>query len=289
MNIEALRSFLDVAESGSFSVAATRVKVTQSTISARIQALEDNLGTRLLRRSRSGVELTPAGQQFLDHADQIVQIWTRAKLQLSLPEGYDSIFRLGGPVSIEEWLSLSWTLWMKKNAPTVAIHLEAGTSASLCERLLSQSIDAAIMYLPQQRPGMVIEELLREELVLVRHRDLVGDWINNYVNVDWGPEFNTVFRQAFPNATSPTISVGLGVLGKQYVLTLKGAAYLPLSFVNTEIENGTLQLVDDAPRVDRPVYLVYLAQARDTPQLEVAIDGLRHIAANRPMAELQSR
>lgn len=289
MNIEALRSFLDVAESGSFSVAATRVKVTQSTISARIQALEDNIGTRLLRRSRSGVELTPAGQQFLDHADQIVQIWTRAKLQLSLPEGYDSIFRLGGPVSIEEWLSLSWTLWMKENAPTVAIHLEAGTSASLCERLLSQSIDAAIMYLPQQRPGMVIEELLREELVLVRHRDLVGEWINNYVNVDWGPEFNTVFRQAFPNATSPTISVGLGVLGKQYVLTLKGAAYLPLSFVSAEIENGTLQLVNDAPRVDRPVYLVYLAQARDTPQLEVAIDGLRHIAANRPMPELQSR
>lgn len=282
MNIEALRSFLDVAESGSFSVAATRVKVTQSTISARIQALEDNLGTRLLRRSRTGVELTPAGLQFRVHADQIVQIWTHARLQISLPEGYDSIFRLGGPVSIEEWLSLSWTLWMKERAPTVALHLEAGTSATLCERLLSQSIDAAIMYLPQRRPGLVVDELLREELVLVRHRDLVGDWINNYVNVDWGPEFNTIFRQAFPHATAPTISVGLGVLGMQYVMALKGAGYLPLSFVKGEMDKGTLLLVEGAPRVHRPVYLVYPTQSRDTPLLEIAIAGLRHVASNRP-------
>lgn len=284
MNIEALRSFLDVAESGSFSIAATRVKVTQSTISARIQALEENLGTRLLHRSRGGVELTPAGQQFLVQAEQIVQIWTRARLQISLPEGYDRIFRLGGPVSIEEWLSLSWTLWMKRRAPTVALHLEAGTSASLCERLLSQSIDAAIMYLPQQRPGLVVEELLREELVLVRHRDLVGDWINNYVNVDWGPEFSTVFRQAFPHAMSPTISVGLGVLGMQYVMALKGAGYLPLSFVKDELDIGNLLLVEDAPRVQRPVYLVYPAQGRDAPLLEIAIDGLRQVAADRPIA-----
>lgn len=284
MNIEALRSFLDVSESGSFSAAATRVRVTQSTISARVQALEDNLGTRLLRRSRGGVELTPAGQLFRTHAEQIVQIWTRAKLQIALPDGYDSIFRLGGPVSIEEWLSLSWTLWMKENAPRVAIHLEAGTSASLTERLLAQSIDAAIMYLPQQRPGMVVEELLREELVLVRHRDLVGGWVKNYVNVDWGPEFTTVFQQAFPEAMSPAVSVGLGALGKQYVLALKGAGYLPLSFVRDELDGGTLVIVDGAPRIHRPVYLVYLGQARQTASLSAAIDGLRHIVATRTTA-----
>jgi DNA-binding transcriptional LysR family regulator len=281
MNIEALRSFLDVAETGSFSTAGNRIGVSQSTISARIQALEDNLGARLLHRSRSGVELTSAGQQFRADADQIVHLWTQAKLRLSLPEGYDSIFRLGGPVSIEEWISLTWTLWMKDQAPTVALHLEAGTSASLCERLLAEAIDAAIMYLPQQRPGLIVEELLREELVLVRHRDMTGDWMLNYVNVEWGPEFSTIFRQAFPKAAAPTISVGLGVLGKQYVLELKGAGYLPLSFVEQELAAGTLQRVPEAPSIERPVYLVYLSQSRGTPLLETALRGLRQVVSER--------
>lgn len=281
MNIEALRSFLDVAEAGSFSIAANQLKVTQSTISARIQSLEENLGARLLHRSRSGVELTPVGQQFRAHAEQIVQIWTQARLQITLPEGYDSIFRLGGPVSIEEWLSLSWTLWMKQRAPTVALHLEAGTSALLCERLLSQSIDAAIMYLPQRRPGLVVEELLREELVLVRHRGMTGNWMSNYVNVDWGTEFTTIFRHAFPQAAAPTISVSLGVLGMQYVMALKGAGYLPLSFVEQELASGTLLLVDDAPRIDRPVYLVYPSESRDPGLLDVALQGIRHVASHR--------
>ncbi|RIY02577.1 LysR family transcriptional regulator [Aureimonas flava] len=281
MNIEALRSFLDVADSGSFSVAAKRTGVTQSTVSARIQSLEDHLGARLMHRGRSGVELTPAGRQFRVHADRIVRIWTQARMQATLPEGYDGIFRLGGPVSIEEWLSLSWTLWMKRHAPTVAVHLEAGTSAALCERLAARDIDAAVMYLPQQRPGLVVEELLREELALVRHRDLAGDWMANYIDVDWGPEFRTVFRQAFPRAAAPSLSVGLGVLGMQYVMALKGAGYLPLGFAAAEIERGILQLVEDAPRVHRPVYLVYPAQAGDAALVEMALDGLRRVAANR--------
>ena len=61
MNLDAIRSFLHVSETGSFSVAAQRLGVMQSTISGRIQALEEELGCLLFSRGRGGAELTPAG------------------------------------------------------------------------------------------------------------------------------------------------------------------------------------------------------------------------------------
>ncbi|BCG81727.1 hypothetical protein MesoLj113b_52690 [Mesorhizobium sp. 113-3-3] len=62
MDTENLRSFLEVAEHGSFTVAAGRLNLAQSTVSARIRGLEEQLGRRLFVRDRDGVTLTrPAG------------------------------------------------------------------------------------------------------------------------------------------------------------------------------------------------------------------------------------
>jgi len=62
MDITLAKTFLAIAESGSFNDAADRLHVTQSTISSRIKTLEDLLGKSLLERSKSGAKLTPAGE-----------------------------------------------------------------------------------------------------------------------------------------------------------------------------------------------------------------------------------
>jgi DNA-binding transcriptional LysR family regulator len=284
MNFDALRSFLDVADTGSFSLAASRVKVSQSTVSTRISVLEEHLGVQLFRRSRGGVELTPAGHEFRPQAEQIVDLWNQARLRLALPKGYDAIFRLGGPVALQEWLSLSWILWMKQSAPSAALQLDAGTSDVLCDRLVMRRLDAAIMYLPQHRPGLVVEELYREHLVLVRHPDLKDDWAANYVAVDWGAEFTIQFSQAFPQAAAPTISVGVGALGLQYVFALKAAAYLPLSLLGDALREGRLARIEEAPVFQRPVYLVYPAQSRDAGLLDIATQGLRRLVRDHEAA-----
>ena len=58
MNLEHIRTFLEVAESGNFNRAAESLHVTQSTVSARNKTLEDYFGLPLFKRARSGVELT---------------------------------------------------------------------------------------------------------------------------------------------------------------------------------------------------------------------------------------
>jgi len=281
MQLDSIRSFIHVAETGSFSLAAARLRVMQSTISGRIQVLEEELGCVLFRRGRSGAELTPAGRDFRLHAEQIVQSWDRARHHVALPEGFTATFRFGGPVSLQDQLNIAWVLWMKQNAPHVALRLEAGTSDVLTEALAARMMDAAIMYLPRQRSGLVIEELLQEDLVLVRHPELSGPWQENFVAVNWGQEFGADFIRAFPETPPPSLSVGLGALGLQYLLALRGSAYLPLSLTRPLAE-GRLERVEEAPVFRRPIYLVYPGQPHDPALLSLALDGLRNTAGKNP-------
>ena len=64
MDIDRARTFLEIIHTGSFLGAADRLHVTQTTVSARIRTLEDDLGRRLFVRNRTGAQLTPAGREF---------------------------------------------------------------------------------------------------------------------------------------------------------------------------------------------------------------------------------
>ncbi len=78
MDITLLRTFLDVAATGSFVTASERLFVTQSAVSLRIQRLEDSLGRPLFIRSKSGAELTTAGVAFERYAASIIRVWEEA-------------------------------------------------------------------------------------------------------------------------------------------------------------------------------------------------------------------
>lgn len=67
-----IRSFIAVAEEGHVGRAARRVHLSQPPISRHVLALEDELGTRLFERTRTGMRLLPAGEAFLRHARRIV-------------------------------------------------------------------------------------------------------------------------------------------------------------------------------------------------------------------------
>lgn len=80
--------FAYVVREGSFSAAAARMGVTQSTVTQHIGNLEKAVGTLLLRRGRDGVELTPAGQEFYDLADRMVALEAEVSERL---EGFNAM------------------------------------------------------------------------------------------------------------------------------------------------------------------------------------------------------
>ena len=280
MNIDHIRSFLEVAASGNFHRAGERLHVTQSTISARVQALEQRIGQPLFTRGRGGAQLTTAGRRFHRYAVATVRAWEQGRQETALPEGFRASIALGTQVSLWERLVLKWIPWMRSALPDVALRLEADYSPSQMQKLADGLLDIGVMYMPRHIPGLAVETLLVEKLVLVstRPRKVVSDWVADYVFVDWGEDFLVQHRQAFADMETPAVSVGLGAMGLQHILASGGSGYFPLRAVQPLLKDKRLYRVTKAPVFKRPAYMVYSADPSDQKLLDQALAGLRHVA-----------
>jgi len=279
MDITLAKTFLAVAEVGSFIDAARRLHVTQSTVSARIKTLEDIVGKTLFERSKTGATLTQSGQQFHKHALALVRVWEHARLEVGLSEEHRDHLSVGGQVSLWDGFLLRWLAWMRANISDIAVTAITGSSTNLMDRLIEGTLDLAVMYRPANRPGLIIEHLFDEELVLVTSGDMRGRRpMSEYVFVNWGPEFQADHALAFPNLRHPGLSLDLGTLGVSYLLTARGSGYFPIRVAKTYIESGELHLVKRAPRFVYPAYAVY-PEDRDEEAYEPILSGLLEIIA----------
>ncbi|WP_431045663.1 LysR family transcriptional regulator [Roseateles sp. L2-2] len=276
MDITLARTFLEIVAAGSFVRAAETLHVTQTAVSARVRTLEEQLGTVLFVRNKAGATLTPAGEQFTRYASMLVQVWERARHQVALPPGRESVMTIGCELSLWDPLLLDWLLWMRTSAPHLALRTEVGFPADLIDRVASGTLDVAVVYAPQQRPGLRIELLLEEKLVLVTTRKR-GQKLDpeDYVYVDWGPEFAAQHALAFPEMGHAGVSAGLGPLGREYVLAAGGSGYFRLAVVRKHLESGKLRRIRGAPEFLYPAYAAF-AEGADMTVVEPALEGLRH-------------
>jgi DNA-binding transcriptional LysR family regulator len=276
MDITLAKTFLAVVEVGSFIDAAQRLHVTQSTVSARIKTLEDFVGKLLFERSKTGAELTQAGHQFHKHALTLVRVWEHARLEVGLSEEHRDHLSVGGQASVWDGFLLRWLVWMRANIPDIAVTAISGSSTNLMDRLIEGTLDLAIMYRPTNRPGLIIEHLFDEELVLVTSDPRGRRSMSEYVFVNWGPEFQADHALAFPNLRHPGLSLDLGTLGVRYLLAARGSGYFPIRVVQDHIDSGQLHLVKRAPRFVYPAYVVY-PEDRDEEAYEPILSALRDI------------
>jgi LysR family transcriptional regulator, flagellar master operon regulator len=279
VDIELARTFVEIVKTRSFVRAAEQLNVSQTTVSARIRALEEQLGRPLFIRNKSGASLTPAGEQFLRYAPMFVQLWERARHQVAVPQGRRAVLTIGGELSLwHPWL-VEWLHWMRRSAPDVALRVEVGLPESLADQVAAGTLDVAVVYAPQYRPGMRVELLLEEKLVLVTtDADTKAVQPDSYVYVDWGPDFAHHHELSFPEETNPGLFVGLGPLALTYILEAGGSGYFRQRVVAPHLAAGKLHLVAGAPSFFHPVYAVCSAHTEDE-LVGLALDGLRSIAA----------
>jgi DNA-binding transcriptional LysR family regulator len=283
MDIELAKTFLEIVSTGSFIRAAERLNVAQTTVSARIHALEQRVGRPLFLRNKAGASLTPAGEQFLRFAPSFVQLWQRTLHQVAVPPGHRAVLVVGSEVSLSQPLLLDWVLWMRCALPHIALRVQVDVPQDLINQVAGGIVDVAVMYAPPHRPGLKIDLLMEEELVLVtsdpekRHLD-----DTDYVYADWGPEFARLHATTFPDMV-PGLFIGLGPLALDYVLSAGGTGYFRKGAVQPHIASGRLHLVPGMPGFSYPVYATYSASSDDTV-VGPALAGLRTIAAGRPGA-----
>lgn len=279
MDINHARTFLEIVATGNFLRAADRLHITQTAVSARVRALEELLGRKLFVRNKSGASLTPAGERFLRYAQTLVQVWERARHQVAVPPGLRGVVMVGCELSLWEPLLVDWLLWMRHAVPQVALRAEVGMPGSLIDEVTEGILDIAVVYAPQQRPGLKIELLMEEKLVLVTtSRRGQAPSATDYVYVDWGPEFAAHHNLAFPELSNAGTFVGFGPLGLEYLLQAGGSGYFRLKVIQRYLKNGHLRLVPGAPAFPYPAYAIY-SESADPKIVTPALAGLRHVAA----------
>lgn len=286
MDISLARTFLEVATSGSFIAAADRLHLTQTAVSARIRTLEEQLGRRLFVRNKAGARLTAAGDRFVRHATTLVQVWEQARQNVALPLGREEGVSLGGELSLWHPLLANWLIWMHRECPEIALRAEVDGPARLLDRVHEGSLDLAVLYNPPQRPDMVTELLVEEKLVMVTSAPNGVMNPAQYVYVDWGPSFAVNHQAAFPDLSSPPVSISLGPLALTYLLAVGGAGYFRVGIAEPFLADGRLRRVENAPEFSWSAYTVYAAR-REGHVINRVRQGLRAVANMRANPDLQ--
>jgi DNA-binding transcriptional LysR family regulator len=277
MDINQAQTFLTIAAHGSFLEAARRLHLTQSTVSARIQTLEADLGAKLFVRNRAGASLTPAGRRFLQHAKTLVLTVEQARHDVGLPSRYRASIRVGGRIALWDGFLPRWVGWMRQAAPDVSIRSEIGFEEDLMRRLIEGTLDIGLMYTPSHAPGLVVEHLFDETLVLVSSRRDTKWPGEDYIYVEWGANFYAKHREHYPDLERPAQVVNIGWLGVQLIVANGGSCFLPIRMAQPLLDSGRLFKVSNGPEFVHPAYMVFPREA-DSDVLRQAVEGLREQA-----------
>lgn len=257
MNITSLQTFIAIVETGSLVRASQKMNVTQSTVTARLKTLEDEVGQVLLNRQKSGTTLTPAGTKLLGYARIMTGLWRQAKFDTALPEGLDAVCTFG--CDRELWHGPGRQVFhdiLKRN-PEMAISVHQGSSADLAQWLLEGSVDMILTYEAVARGHQTIHELPSERLVLYSNRPdarVVGD--GDYVFVDHGAEYRRAHAETYHDAGIARISFDSSWWALQFILDHHGSAYLPEALAARFVEQGEIFPVAEARIYTRKKCLV---------------------------------
>lgn len=282
MNIEHVRTFLDVMETGNFNRTSERLHVTQSTVSARIKALEDSLGgCSLFTRGRHGAMPTDYARKFQTHAVRLVRIWQQARYELALPRDYEAVLRAGIQFSLWDRFVDDWLIAMRAEHPKIALHMEADYSPAILNQIGEGALDLGIVYRPDFAQELTIENLGVESFIMYStdtdHR--AGIDPERYLFIDWSPHFKAAHLNLYPEFQSSPVTMGIGSMAMSYLRKVGGTAYLPARMAHAMGQDMPLTRIRDAEVIEQPVYAVYPQSSDKAEILDAAKETLKAIIA----------
>src|SRR5262244_615908 len=174
MTFNELRYLVAVAQEKSFGRAAQRCFVSQPALSVAIQKLEEELGTQLFERGKMEVTVTPVGERIVEQAQKVLE--EAARIRDIAQAGRNQLvgsFRLGVIYTVAPYLLPDLIPVLNERAPQMPLEIEENLTEQLEVALKSGRVDAAIIALPFQPPGVTAEFLYEEPFQVVvpqRHR-----------------------------------------------------------------------------------------------------------------------
>ena len=255
MEIRQLRSFIAIAELGTFTAAALRVHVTQAAISMQIRQLENELGARLFVRAPRRVMLTEAGEHLLHRARQILRDHDAALDEIAELAGAErGRLRVGSASAAVITDVLPKLLKeVRKQHAGAEITVLSGTSEALVQHILAGEVDIAFVSLPVEARGISTERLSEDQLVAIaspRHKLAKQRTISAYTLAgeklilgERGGNTRRLIDQFFAQA-GVTLHVSMELSRQAAIRRMveedMGVGIVPLKSVVAEVERGRL-------------------------------------------------
>ena len=289
-----LRYFVAVADAGSLTVAAARkLHTSQPSLSRQIRALEDEVGAQLLTRSARGIELTPAGRAFLDHARLVLsQVEAAAKAARGIGHPAKPCFVMGFLTNHElTWMPETFRI-LRDELPNIDVMISSQYSPPLANALLKGTVDAAFLRREKGFPELAFRHLVKEPLVVILpsdHRlaahkaispaDLVGETFVTVSN-----RATPVLRAVIDNYLkrsgihiTPAHEIDHVVMGMTLIASTGGVGLLPAYVQNFLTRSVTSRpLKGAAPTVD--LVLGY-KKSNKSPILKLLLSRLDELIA----------
>lgn len=171
MNIDQLKYIITIASTGSFSRTAEILFISQPALSQYVKRLEESLGVQLFERSRTRVNLTEAGQAFVERAQEILKL--SEELEETM-QSYSEISRSTFSFGISQFYGkffLPKTLGALKKNPDLIIEIKENESRILESQLLAGKIDFAIIPPPIESPEIIKQTIYEEKILLAINKN----------------------------------------------------------------------------------------------------------------------
>jgi len=293
MELRHLRYFVAVVDAGSLTVAAARkLHTSQPSLSRQIRDLEAEVGAQLLTRGARGIELTPAGRAFLDHARvALAQVEAATGAARGVAHPAKPCFVLGFLTNHElTWMPEAFRI-LRDELPNIDVMISSQYSPPLANALLRGTVDAAFLRREKGFPELVFRHLIKEPLVVVLpsdHRlaalkaispeDLVGETFVTVAHT--APVLRGVIDNYLKRSgihITPAHEIDHVVMGMTLIASTRGVGLLPAyaqDFLNRSVTSRPLK--GKAPTVD--LVLGY-KKSNKSPILKLLLSRLDELVA----------
>lgn len=167
MNLKNSETFVWAANLGSFTAAADRLGATQPAISARIAALEEELGAKLFERSGRRLHLTAAGQDLLPRAERYIALAAEIRESVGNHDALSGLVRLGtSETLVHDWLP-DLVKRLHTEHPGISLEVHVDLSVNMREQLVARELDIAFLLGPVSEPTMNNQALCEYEMAWV--------------------------------------------------------------------------------------------------------------------------
>lgn len=279
MDIKQLKTFICVAETGSLSAASDRLRLAQPALSRQIKLLEHKTGAQLFHRTVKGMTLTESGEKLLSRVSGIIRQLEQAVDEVrSSSESITGNVAIGLMPSINSVLAVRLIEKVKSELPQVTLRIVEGYSGHLIEWLHRGDLDISFLYGPAHDLHLRCTGLLYENIALISAPGKLNNLGREIQLSDIAhlpivlPSRPHGIRILVDNAVAKAgVKLNVEISGdafevlKSLVKTGNYHAFIPLSAVNEDIREGTLEArTFISPNIKRQLVLAMAPDRKNT-------------------------